>query len=117
MLGIVDKPVILFTVSGSPPGPKLDSWVLDSIPQTLLSQWKHIGLRGRLDVKKVGWWVRLILRIGALTNSDPAAREHELKGFDFMDKSGIEPIIKLIQQIQSGDVASLKEVDPQHTPH
>ena len=68
-------------------------------------------------MEKVGWWVRLILRIGAWTNTDPAAREHELKGFDFMNKSGIEPIIKLIQKMQSGDVASFKEVDPEHTRH
>lgn len=113
LAGILNKPVILFTVSGARSGPKLNSWISDSLPEKLISQLKHIALGGRLNTRQVGWWVRLILRIGAWTNTDPSAREHELKGFDFMDKSTIEPIIELVQQIQSGKGAYSKEADPQ----
>ena len=112
LTGIVNKPVILFTVSGAPPGPKLDSWIDDSLPESLTSQMEQVALRGRLDLNKVGWWVRLILKIGAWKNDDPEARKEELEGFDFMDKSGIEPIKKLVQEIQSEEVASTNEVDP-----
>ena len=114
---IENKPVILFTVSGAPSGPKLDAWIADSLPENLTSHMKHVALRGRLDPKKVSWWVRLILKIGAWKNDNPEAKKQELEGFDFMDKSSIEPIKKLVQQLQSGEATSSKQVGPsQVTP-
>jgi hypothetical protein len=46
------------------------------------------------------------LIIGSMKNPDPVASKEELEGFDFMDQSSIAPILKLIQQIQSGGVLS-----------
>jgi len=106
LVDIKNKPIILFTVSGAPSGPKLDSWIADSLPENLTSQMEHVALRGKLDIKKIGWWVRLILRIGAWKNEDPESKKHELEGFDFMDKSSIEPIKRLVQQFQLGEAAS-----------
>lgn len=101
LASIVNKPLILFTVSGAPSGPKLDSWIADSLPKNLISQMEHVALRGRLNHKEVSWWVRLILKFGAWKNDDPEAKKQELEGFDFMDKSGIEPIQRLVQKFQS----------------
>jgi menaquinone-dependent protoporphyrinogen IX oxidase len=98
---IENKPIILFTVSGAPSGPKLDGWIADSLPESLISRMEHVALRGRMDPKKLNWWVRLILKIGAWKNDDPEAKRQELAGFDFMDKSSIEPIPGLVQQFQS----------------
>ena len=78
---------------------------------------EHVALRGRMDPNKLGWWVRMILKIGAWKNDDPEAKKEELEGFDYMDKSGIEPIKRFVQQIQSGEAASSEEVVPsQATP-
>jgi len=101
LASIASKPVILFTVSGAPSGPKLDSWIADSLPENLISQMQHVALRGRLDHNDIHWWTRFILKIGAWKNNDPQAKKEELEGFDYMDKAGIEPIKKLIQQFQS----------------
>lgn len=98
---IENQPIILFTVSGAPAGSKLDRWIADSLPEGLASQIEHVALRGRLDHGKIGWWTWLILRIGAWQNDDPEAKKQELEGFDFMEKSAIEPIIKLVQQFQA----------------
>jgi len=106
LASIDKKPIILFTVSGASAGPKLDGWIADSLPEDLVSQMEHVALRGRLNLKDLSWWLRLILIIGAWKNDDPQARKEELEGFDFMDKSGIEPIPKLVQQFQSGDTTS-----------
>lgn len=102
---IENKPVILFTVSGAPAGPKLDGWIADSLPADLTARVHHVALRGKLDHEKIGWWVKLILRIGALMNDDPEAREEELKGFDYMDKSSIAPVLELIAQCRSNGSA------------
>lgn len=106
LAGIENKPLILFTVSGAPSGPKLDGWIVDSLPKSLISQIKHVALRGKLDPKKLSWWVTLILKIGAWKNDDPEEKKQELEGFDFMDKSAIEPIKGLVQQFQSAEAAS-----------
>jgi menaquinone-dependent protoporphyrinogen IX oxidase len=103
LASIENKPTILFTVSGAPSGPKLDGWIADSLPENLISQMKHVALRGRLDHDDISWWVKLILTIGAWRNDDPDAKKQELEGFDFMDKSGIEPIRRLVQRFQSSE--------------
>ena len=94
---------ILFSVSGAGPGEKLNSWVKNSLPAELLSQMEHVALRGKLDHTKVSWWVKLSLWIGALFNPDPKASKDERYGFDYMDKSSIEPIIRLVEQLQSSE--------------
>lgn len=94
---------ILFSVSGAGPSDKLERWVANSLPVELLSTVKHIALRGKLDHSKVNWWLRLILKIGSLFNPSRAARKDERYGFDYMDKSSIKPIVKLIEQFQESE--------------
>ncbi|MGI9259245.1 MAG: flavodoxin domain-containing protein [Gammaproteobacteria bacterium] len=101
LTAIENKPVILFTVSGAPAGSKLDEWIAASLPEGLIARVHHVALRGKLDHGEIGWWVKLILRIGALMNDDPDAREEELKGFDYMDKSSIAPVLELIEKCRS----------------
>ncbi len=92
---------ILFSVSGAGPSNKLNRWVSKSLPSELLSQMEHIALRGKLDHKKVSWGVKIMLWMGALFNPDPEASKDERYGFDYMDKSSIEPIVKLVEQFQA----------------
>ncbi len=97
---------ILFSVSGAGPGPKLDRWVAASLPESLLSKMDHVALRGRMDPKKLPWGLRQIMRIGALINPDSQASKEERGGFDYVDKSTIEPILKLVEQFQSSEMSS-----------
>ncbi len=100
-IGSIDsKPIIFFSVSGAPAGPKLDGWITNSLPENFVSKMNHVVLRGRQMPSELTWYDRMMLIIAALTNRDPEARKQEFKGFDFMDKSTIEPIIKLVQQFQ-----------------
>lgn len=103
---INNKPTILFTVSGEGPGAKLDGWLAKSLPKSLISRMKHFGLRGRMNPKELGWGLRLIMRIGALINPDPEASKEEREGFDYIDKSSIEPIVELVTQFQVSEVLS-----------
>ncbi len=101
---IKDKPIIIFTVSGASAGPKLDKWFADSLPEHMISQMKHVALRGRQKPEELSWYDRKMLIIGAMKNKDPQAKKEELEGFDYMDKSSIEPSLKLVQQIQSSEM-------------
>ena len=103
-----NKPIILFTVSGAPAGQKLDGWIAESLPESLIAPMDHVALGGRLDPKDLSWWVWLIQKIGAWKSKDPKIKKEKLQGFDFMDKSGIEPILKLVQQFQTDETRTPK---------
>ncbi|MEZ4584788.1 MAG: flavodoxin domain-containing protein [Gemmatimonadales bacterium] len=98
---LAGRPLVLFTVSGAGPGPKLEGWVAKSFPPEIHARMEHVGLRGRLRHQDVSWWLRLMLRIGALMNSDPDASKDEKYGFDYMDRSTIAPIVGLVRSIRS----------------
>ena len=98
---IRSKPTILFTVSGAPAGLKLDGWVADSLPNSLVSRMQHVALRGRWRREELSRWHRITLLMGALMNRDPQARKEELEGFDYVDKSGITPIVEMIESLSA----------------
>ena len=89
----------------------LRRWIADSLPEDLISRMDHFALRGRLDQKKLNWWLRLMLRIGAYLSDDPGAKKEEREGFDYMDKASIEPIMNLVRQIRSSDATSFQQAD------
>ncbi|MEZ6001498.1 flavodoxin domain-containing protein [Hyphomonas sp.] len=96
---LLKRPVLLYTVSGAAPGPKLDGWVNDSLPASLVSHAERFGFQGKLDMDSVGWWTRTVLKIGAMMNKDPEGRKDELHGFDYMDKSAIDPLVARINEL------------------
>jgi menaquinone-dependent protoporphyrinogen IX oxidase len=95
------RPLVLFTVSGAPAGPELDGWIAKSFPQEVLALMEHVALRGRLDYENISWCLRLLLKMEAMTNRDPEVRREAMHGFDYMDRSAIEPIVRLIQRYQT----------------
>lgn len=99
---IENKPTILFSVSGAPAGKKLEGWIVNCLPKDFFPRVNYVALRGRQIPKELSFYDRMMLIIGSKFNKDPEARKQELEGFDFMDKTSIEPILKLVDQIQSG---------------
>ena len=97
---IENKPIIFFSVSGAPAGEKLNKWIADSLPKSFISNMHHVVLQGRQIPKELTYFDRIMLKIGGLANRDPEARKQELEGFDFMDQSSIEPILKLAEEYQ-----------------
>ncbi|GAB1264879.1 flavodoxin domain-containing protein [Aurantivibrio infirmus] len=98
-----EKPVLLFSVAGAPPGPEVDKWVAKSLPTSLTEKIKHVALRGKLDISMVSWWTRVVLKIGAWAAKNEQDKREMTEGFDFMDKNSIEPIIKSIEGLQSAN--------------
>ncbi|MCA8900099.1 MAG: hypothetical protein KDA53_02500 [Hyphomonas sp.] len=98
--GLLNRPVLLHTVSGAPPGPKVDGWVRGCLPESLVAHMEHFAFRGRLDLKTVGWFTRMVLKVGAMANKDPEASNDEFNGFDYMDKSAIDPLVARIERLK-----------------
>jgi hypothetical protein len=91
---LCSKPLLLFSVSGAGAGEKLDNWIRGCLPQELIAHADHVALRGRQNPKELSWYDRMMLIIGGLKNSDRVAAREEMEGFDYMDKSGIAPIVE-----------------------
>ncbi len=100
-----DKPIILVTVSGAPPSAKLDAWIGKSLPVEFVARVKHVGLRGRQIPQELTWFDRTMLIIASWANPDPAASREELKGFDYMDKDSIAPVVALAEEFKSRKTA------------
>lgn len=100
------KPIIFFSVSGAPAGEKLDGWIADSLPKYFIIRMDHVALRGRQIPEQLTWYDRMMLKIGSMANKDPKARKEEIEGFDFMDKSSIEPIVELAEEFQLIEVSA-----------
>lgn len=91
-------------MSGAGAGAKLDVWISRSLPEDFISKMNHVALLGRQNSKELTLYERLMLNIGTMMNPDPVARKEELKGFEYMDKSSIEPIVKLAKLFQQKQV-------------
>ena len=100
------KPILLFSVSGAPAGPKLDKWFANCLPDHMIAKMKHFALRGRQNPKELTWYDWIMLKIGGMMNKDPQARKEEMQGFDYMDKSSIKSIVKMVMELQSEEVLS-----------
>lgn len=109
---ILTKPIAVFSVAGAPPGPERNTWIANSLPEALVAKMQHVALRGRLDINNVGWWTRLVLKIGAWATKDDQEKREMTQGFDFMNKADIEPLVKFIKQLQSNEKASVEQSVP-----
>ncbi|NHF59683.1 hypothetical protein FK220_010045 [Flavobacteriaceae bacterium TP-CH-4] len=94
---IKNKPVLLFTVSGTEPGhPDLQKWVLNSLSAEILDRVHYVPLRGRLRLEELPWWLRSMMKFAARVEKDPDVKKRMSEGFDYMDKTGVEPILDWI---------------------
>lgn len=106
LVWLAHKPIIFFSVSAAPAGSRLDGWIADSLPEDFISRMYHVALRGRQIPKQLSWYDWTMLKIAALANKDPEARKQEFEGFDFMVKTSIEPILKLVEEFQRNKVVA-----------
>lgn len=96
---LIDKPVVLFTVSGAPPGKKVDGWLANSLPKPFAARADIFTLQGRLDLRQLKGFDRIMLIIGGLFNRDRNAAKDEMQGFDYMDKASIQPVVERIREL------------------
>jgi menaquinone-dependent protoporphyrinogen IX oxidase len=100
---ILNKPTVLFTVSGAPAGKKLDRWIADCLPLGLTQHMHHVALRGRQNRQSLSWVDWFMLTIAGLMNRDRQAAREERQGFDYMDRGSIQLVVDLIRGLQSAN--------------
>ena len=103
---ISSKPTLLFTVSGTAEGAKLDGTTPTGLPQQMIEHIHHVGLRGRQSPKQLRWFDRMVLNLMARATPDKQAAREAKQGFDHVDKTSIQPAVELITTWQATDDAA-----------
>ncbi len=98
---LLTRPTFLVSVSGAGAGKKLDGWIAASVPPELIAHAEHFALRGRQNPKELNTYDWVMLKIGGLMNPDRQASRDEMKGFDYMDKAQIAPLVERVRHLQN----------------
>lgn len=106
------KPLVFFTVSGAPAGEKLDGWLAANLPPDLIKHADHVALQGRQVPQELRWYNRMMLIIAGLANRDRKAGREEMRGFDYVDKQSIRPIVDRINELKGRGSRSAAPEDP-----
>lgn len=95
-----DRPVILFTVSGTPPGhPALKASYNRSIPAVMRGGITHYALPGRLIRKELNLFDRILLFFGKTFEKDEIIRRTMEKDYDHVRRENLQPLISGIREI------------------
>lgn len=93
------KKVYFFIVCATPANEKekIEEIVRNNVPEGLRTEENIYVLRGRMIMKNLSWWDKLILKLGAMLQKDPGARKQMLQDFDEVKQENLLPLIKGIQ--------------------
>lgn len=96
---IRDKKIFLFQVAGTPPEEteKRENYNQQNIPPPIRQQCTVFNLPGRMNVKKLSWKDRWVLRMGARLAKDPADKANMLTDYDGVKKEFIRDIIRAVR--------------------
>ena len=66
----------------------------ENIPAGVAESDEIFFLPGRVVIRKLSWFDRLVLKVGAYMQKDPAKKAQMLHGFDRVKRENINDIIK-----------------------
>ena len=92
---LLNKKIFFFLVAGTPPSEteKLMGYIKTGIPEEIQSNCSYYFLPGRLNMEKLSWKDKFMLRMGARLAKDPADRANMLRSYDLVKKENLEKII------------------------
>lgn len=92
------KKLFLFIVCATPASEKekLNGIIKANIPHALIGHADTFFLRGRMVMSKLSWIDRLVLRLGASLEKDPATKKAMLTDFDSVKKDNLKSLVHAI---------------------
>ncbi|HVS92750.1 MAG TPA: flavodoxin domain-containing protein [Mucilaginibacter sp.] len=90
-----DKKILLFVVCGSA-GDKhqQDQVIKQNLPEWLAKSAEIYFLPGKVDMRKLSWWDRFLIKMAALVQKDPTKRQAMRRGYDAVKREHINDLIK-----------------------
>lgn len=96
-----NKKLFLFLVAGTPPDQKekLDAYIRAGVPEEVRQQCEIFYLPGRLVMKKLSWFDRFMLNMGARLAKDPADKKNMLTEYDHVKKEHITGLLRSAEKL------------------
>ncbi len=96
---LYQKKVFFFLVSGTPAGEveKLKSYLRSGIPDDLRSSMEVFYLPGKLEIKKLSWWDRFMLRMGARLAKEPGVKQTMLTDYNHLKPENLQPLVDSVK--------------------
>ncbi|MDO3628244.1 flavodoxin domain-containing protein [Mucilaginibacter sp. BT774] len=94
---LLNKTIKLFVVCGSA-GDQVaqDKIVKQNLPADLAKHCEVYFLPGRVDMSRLSWFHRLMIKVGALMQKDRQKRYVMQRGYDAVKREHINPLIKSV---------------------
>jgi menaquinone-dependent protoporphyrinogen IX oxidase len=94
---LVGKTIRLFVVCGSAVDQLAQDKILkQNVPADLARHCKTYFLPGRVDMSRLSWFDRLLIKGGALMQRDRQKRYLMMRGYDAVKREHINPLIKSV---------------------
>lgn len=92
------KKLFLFIVCATPSSEKekLNGIIKANIPDALIPLADTYFLQGRMIISKLSWTDRLMLKMGARLEKDPATKKDMLRDFDSVKKDNLRSLIHAV---------------------
>jgi menaquinone-dependent protoporphyrinogen IX oxidase len=100
-----NKKIFMFQVAGTPPSEKekRQTYNRSSIPEAIINSCEFYFLPGKMVVKKLSWKDRFMLKLGARSTKDPAAKKAMLTDYDDVRKENIEQLVNRVREFSASD--------------
>jgi len=98
-----NKKLFLFVVCGTPANKseKLQTYLESSVPAEILHQCHVYFLPGRLIYKKLSWFDKFMLRMGAMLSKEPGAKDTAMAGYDAVKKENLDKMVNDIKKLSN----------------
>lgn len=108
------KKIFVLIVCGSAgEDSKRDIFIKNNIPETLMPNCTYYFVPGRLDPDKLSWKDKLLVKMGARLEKDPAKKKEMLYGMDEVKKENLDELIKAVNRY----TLTGKEASPYQEKH
>ncbi|MBS1504622.1 MAG: hypothetical protein JST32_21360, partial [Bacteroidetes bacterium] len=73
-----------------------DQVIKQNLPEWLAKSAEIYFLPGRVDMRKLSWWDRFLIKMAALVQKDPTKRQAMRRGYDAVKREHINDLIKSV---------------------
>ena len=116
---LLNKKVFLFVVSGTSPDQKakLDGYLAGSLPREAINRTDIHFLPGRLEIKKLSWFDRFMVKMGARLSKYADVKGQMTTGYDRVNQQNIIDLVKAVTKFQKKDQKRVSVFNAPGRPH
>ncbi len=97
------KKIFIFSVSGTPPDHRqeLDEIIQRSVPAEIRNPASVYFFPGKMELDKLSWLDRLLMKLGARMSKDPVVKKEMLREYNDVRKQHISELTQAVLQYRS----------------